>query len=125
MGKRNTKPAARYVAAILPPCGSLYQVLKCSGVRRSYAAAGRVAIARLRAPFGTTLAIRESGVPAYFVALPNSFNVSQTAGRDKFIQLLRVCYECLKNTKFMALTTMRWNITSLMVAIQVRRALQC
>ena len=44
---------------------------------------------------------------------------------DKFIQLLRVCYECLKNTKFMVLMTMRWNITSLMVAIQVRRALQC
>ena len=69
LGKRNTKSTARYVVAIWPPCRSLCQVLKCSGARRSYAAAGRVAIERLRAPFGTTLAIRESGVPAYFVGL--------------------------------------------------------
>lgn len=43
--------------------------VRCSGVRRSYAAAGRVAIERLRPPFGTRLEIREFGVPAYFVGL--------------------------------------------------------
>ncbi|BEV49467.1 hypothetical protein BconGalA64_19660 [Burkholderia contaminans] len=35
LGKRNTKSAARYVAAIWPPCGSVYQVLRCAAfVRR-------------------------------------------------------------------------------------------
>jgi len=52
------------------PFGRRVEVcIRCSGARRSYAAAGRVAIERLRAPFGTTLTIRESGVPAYFVGL--------------------------------------------------------
>ncbi|CAG9243723.1 hypothetical protein BDI4_1330010 [Burkholderia diffusa] len=40
-------------------------------------------------------------------------------------RISRGCQGCLKNTKFMVLTTMRWNITRLTMAITVRRASRC